>query len=273
MKIAICMSDNRHLQPNKSSCDYNSYTAYINTIYCLAYKYDFFYFQPYGNTENSVYVCIDPNTGEPRHASWAKLLAMSMLCKQDYDYIVCIDSDCVFLNIHKRLEEIIDAYPEKDFIIANNSPYHPDLPCCAFMICKNNTYSRTFLNDWYMFKNPASDSEIWRKVLENANKTYKTPLFTLGTYWEQDTLWILLQNPEIARHFQLLSEPIMVNDKLSGQFLIHISHERHEKRKPYFLGYVEHLEKETKFSFEHILSLIPCIQFDSTNIITRPSSA
>jgi hypothetical protein len=262
------MSDNRPLNANKSECDYNSYTAYINTIYCLAYKYDFFYFQPFTSerAEHDLYVCTDPHTGEKRHVAWAKLLAMIMLCDRNYDYVVYIDSDCVFLNIHKSLESIIESYPpDKEFIIANNSPYHPHLPCSAFIICKNSEFSRVFLRHWYTFKNPASDSDIWRQVIEFANRSYKTPLFTIGTYWEQDTLWILLQNPEIASHIQLLSETIMVKDT-PGQFLLHVSHERHEKRKPYFLGYVEHLESQISHNFEKIISMIPIIQFDISSI-------
>jgi hypothetical protein len=270
MKIAVFMSDNRPLNLQKESCEYNSYAAYINAIYCIAHKYDFYYFQPYTTSSTDVYICKDPNTGTKRHASWSKLLSATLLCtssKTKYDYIVCIDSDCVFLNIQKRIESIINEYPEKNIIVANNSPYHPHLPCCAFFICKNTEWTRTFLKHWYIYKNPLTESKEWKHVIDSARTTYEpTPLFALGTYWEQDTLWLLYQDPDIASHIQLLEETIMYSES-ETQYLIHISHERHDLRNPYLLGYVEHLEKQTTQLFNEIIELIPMISYDTQSNI------
>jgi hypothetical protein len=262
MKIAVFISDNRPLDSNKTSCQYNSCAAYINTIYCLGHKYNFYYFKPFGDRTDGVMVCRDPNTGEKRHASWSKLQSAYMLLCNQYDYIVCIDSDCVFKNIQKSLESIISKFPDHDIITANNAPYHPHLPCCAFFICKNTEWTRKFLQTWYMHKNPSSDSNEWKRVIEIANKTYTTPNFKLGTYWEQDTLWLLMQDPEIAARIHIMDEPIMFAES-SDQYLIHISHERHTSRKPYLMGYTEHLEAETKQSFETILSILPVIEYDA----------
>lgn len=262
MKIAVFISDNRSLDSNKETCQYNACASYINAIYCLGHKYHFYYFKPLGN---DIFVCRDPNTGEKRHASWAKILSAYLLLTSKYnhyDYVVCIDSDCVFKNIHKPLESIIAAFPNHDIITANNAPYHSHLPCCAFFICKNTEWTRQFLQTWYMYKNPSSDSEEWKHVLTNAKQTYAIPEFKLGSYWEQDTLWLLLQNPEIAARIHILDEPIMFAET-TDQYLIHISHERHTLRKSYLLGYTEHLETQTKQSFETILSIIPVIEYDA----------
>jgi hypothetical protein len=262
MKIAIFICDNRPLDSNKDTCQYNSLVAYINAIYSAGHKYSFYYFKPFGN--DVLYVAKDPNTGEQRHASWAKLLSATLLLNTNtYDYVVCIDSDCVFKNIHTRLESLIESHPEKDFIVANNSPYHPHLPCCAFFICKNTEWTRGFLKDWYMYANPSSDSAEWKHVIEVANQTYKIH-FTLGTYWEQDTLWLLMQDPEISSHIHIFEESIMFAESAT-QYLIHISHERNDIRKRYFLEYTEHLENQTKQSFQTILSILPVIEFDAAD--------
>jgi hypothetical protein len=274
MKIAVFMSDNRPLNSNKETCQYNSLAAYINSIYCIAHKYDFYYLQPYvsgGSTESTdpdVYVCSDPNTNMKRHASWAKLLSALLLCRANnkYDYIVCIDSDCVFLNFQRRIESLIHEHPEKDLIIANNSPYHPHLPCCAFFICKNTEWMQVFLERWYTYKNPSSDSNEWKHVLHLARKTYETPLFSIDTYWEQDTMWLLFQDPEIASHIQLMSETIMY-DENADQYLIHISHERNEIRKPYLIGYTEYLEKKTGHKYKEIIDLIPLIVYNTSSFV------
>lgn len=217
------------------------------------------------NNVNDVNVC------NGRHASWSKLMGALLLCTTNnslYDYVVCIDSDCIFQNIRKPLKDLIDKYPEHDLIIANNGPYHAHLPCCAFFICKNTNWTRDFLKKWYNNPLPARDSEIWKRVLDVANKTYATPVFDCGHFWEQDSMWVLFQDPEIAKHIQLYDEPIMYSE-VKDQFLLHISHERHEIRKTYFLEYVIHLEKQTKQSFETILSIIPVIMYDTVDIHTN----
>ena len=265
MKIAIFICDNRSLDSNKETCQYNSLVAYINSIYCIAHKYSFYYFKPLGD---NVFVAKDPNTGEPRHASWSKLQSATLLLNENmYDYVVSIDSDCVFKNIHKRIETLIELQPEKDIIVANNSPYHPHLPCCAFFICKNTEWTRAFLKDWYMFVNPTSDSVEWKHVMELANQTYKIQ-FKFGTYWEQDTLWLLIQDSAISAHIHIFEESIMFAES-SDQYLIHISHERNDIRKYYFLKYTEHLENQTKQSFQKILSILPVIEFDAYNFIFK----
>jgi hypothetical protein len=271
MKFAVLISDNRGLDANKETCQYNSCTAYINAAYCIAHGYDFYYVQPYLDTidETNLYVCVDPNTHEKRHASWAKLLSTLLLMTKSskvYDYVVCIDSDCVFKNFHTRLETIVDKHPDADMIVANNGPYHPHLPCCGFFICKNTEWTQAFVKAWYCYKAPASDSAEWKEVHTKACMVYPTPLFPVGTYWEQDSMWLLLQDPDIASHIQLMNEQMMF-DEDKDQYLLHVSHERDKSRKAYFMGYVEHLEGLTKQSFQTVLSHIPRVKFCTSSLL------
>lgn len=269
MNIAVFISDNRRLDSNKDTCQYNSCVAYINAIYCIAHKYDFFYIRPYlddAPDETNVYVCTNPNTGEKRHASWAKVLSALLLLTQSnkvYDYVVCIDSDCVFKNIHKRIESILETCPEKDIIVANNAPYHPHLPCCGFFMCKNTEWTRTFLKTWYNYKNPTSESDEWQSIMKLSRLVCPIPEFPIGTYWEQDTMWLLFQDTDVKSHIELMKEDTMY-DESKEQYLIHVTHERNDIRKQYFMEYLEHLEGQTKQSFQTILSKIPVIHYKTS---------
>jgi hypothetical protein len=273
MKIAVFMSDNRALDANKETCPYTSCAAYINAIYCVAHKYDFYYLRPYASSaagaEEGVDICADPhNPGTLRHAAWAKLLSTLLILrssKKGYDYIVYMDSDCVFKNFQKRIESVIAQFPDKDIIMSSNAPYHPHLPCSAFYICKNSAWTHSFISKWFNYKAPASDSAEWAHIIASASTTYAIPVFPIGKYWEQDTLWLMYQDPAIAEHIQLFPETTMFSEA-PYQYIIHISHERTAMRKPYLLGYVEHLEARTKQPFATILSSIPVVGYDTSMV-------
>ena len=49
MHILVFMSDNRKLDKNIRSAEYNSLAAAINYEYCKKYNYDFIYYRPYLN--------------------------------------------------------------------------------------------------------------------------------------------------------------------------------------------------------------------------------
>ena len=111
------MSDNRPLSQTMEKAEYNSLTAVINNEYCKKWKYNFIYYKPYFKEQKELllYNCIDPNTNETRHAAWAKLLSTSLVLNLDYDYVVYIDSDCIFKNFDLSLEEFIKPYIDKKY--------------------------------------------------------------------------------------------------------------------------------------------------------------
>ena len=102
MKICVFMSDNRLLSNDINNANYNSLTASINYEYCKKYNYNFLYYRPYLDNKEIIdlYNCPDPNSSELRHAAWSKLLSTQLALQLDYDYIVYIDSDCIFTPLH-----------------------------------------------------------------------------------------------------------------------------------------------------------------------------
>ena len=213
MKICVFMSDNRPLSSNLENAEYNSYVAAINSEYCKKYKYDFLYYQPYLYNKEplSIHNCIDPNTGDTRHASWSKLLSTQKALELDYDYVVYIDSDCIFKNFNIPLEKYINQYPEKDLIFFSNKPWSEDEPCAGFFICKVSDSSKEIVKNWYNYSVP------------NHNKYHM---------YEQNALWETYKTLNIA----IIKETMF--DEVDGQFLRHIGINVHYQRIPYFKDFI-----------------------------------
>jgi hypothetical protein len=120
------------------------------------------------------------------------------LQSKTYDYIVYIDSDCIFKDFGKSLEEFIRPY-SNDILISNDYPFNSSKACTGFFVCKVNNSSLNFLKDWfnYDFKGRPNPS-----------------------YWEQGALWLLYD--EGKYDIQLFHNEDYFNDQ-PGQFLRHVA--------------------------------------------------
>lgn len=235
MKILVFMSDNRPLTEDIQLADYNSLVACINYAYCKKHNYDFTYYLPYLNFKNSrsLYNCIDPHRKAVRHAAWSKLLSTKKALDLDYEYVVYIDTDCIFKDFNKRLESIIEAYPQNDTIFFNNKPHpNPESPCSGFYICKVNDSTKQFIYDWYNLN------------LQEFNTKHS---------WEQEALRY------IYKKYNLVIVDAWMFVEEDGQFLRHISHIENENRIPYFRNFI------TNNNIEFNTSLINIINYNTNN--------
>jgi hypothetical protein len=199
------MSDNRFLNYDFKKAEYNSLVAVINKTYCLKHNYDFVYYRSYLDDAKSVNLDNnkDPITGKPRHAAWCKIQSAYLalyeaLQSKTYDYIVYIDSDCIFKNFNKSLEEFIEPY-SNDILISNDYPFNKMKACTGFFVCKVNNNSLNFLKDWfnYDFKGRPNPS-----------------------YWEQGALWLLYE--EGKYDIKLFHNEDYFNDR-PDQYLRHVA--------------------------------------------------
>lgn len=241
MKILVFMSDNRSLEQTFEKTDYNSLVAAINYEYCKKHNYDFIYYVPYLNNENDItlYSCIDPNTNTPRHSAWTKLLSTKLALQLSYDYIVYIDSDCIFKDFTKSLEDFIKPYMEidKDVIFINNKPWNHEKPCSGFYICKVCPNVCQFINDWYNFdfgtrKNPCR--------------------------FEQGALWYLYKD---TQYNIVIVDDWMFKEK-TGQFLRHIGTFEKNYRITYFKKFIS----VNNIDFTSNISNIQCIKYNTNNL-------
>lgn len=177
------MSDNRQVEANYELSKYNSHTAVINKAYCDKNGYDFIYYVPHLNESTDVYNCLNPITGNTRHASWSKLLSTKKALQLDYDYVVYIDSDCIFKNFDKKLEYYIESNNNKSLIFLNDKPWSVDKPCAGFYICKSCPETLGIINDWYLSSEfPHKDKEhAWEQV--SLHSFYKTLSIGIADEW------------------------------------------------------------------------------------------
>ena len=212
MRILVFMSDNRPLAPTLKAADYNSMAAVINKEYSKRHGYDFIYYRPYLNENTcSLYNCIDSNN-VLRHAAWSKLLSTSRALLEPYDYVVYIDSDCIFKDFEHKIESFIG---EADVLITDDKPYRKTKPCSGFYICRVNEMARQFMKDWYA-------ANIPKKNIEHP--------------WEQAALDTLCKRPGVS----MLDNGNFFYET-EGQPLRHVTGRKkiNRERIPYFRKFIE----------------------------------
>jgi hypothetical protein len=126
-----------------------------------------------------------------------------------YDYIVYIDSDCIFKDSDKRIEEFCSSHIfTHDIVFLNNIPWNDDKPCAGFFICKNSELARSYICDWYTVNLPEK------------NKIHA---------YEQDGLWTIYKSWKSC----FIMNRWMFREQ-NGQFLRHICHLENDLRSVYF---------------------------------------
>jgi len=230
-KILILMSDNRDLSDNIDESDYNSLSTYINYRYAKIHGYDFKYLQPRLNNKVEIFNCYSPSN-KIRHASWSKILSVTKIMKEypTYDWILYLDSDCIFndntktiyqylLNSKNIKGENLDF--NQNLFFMNNQPWNPDLPCAGFFIIKNSSEMLWFIESWY------SDESV-----EEFNTWHP---------WEQNALHLNLNlDCEIINDWMFRERP--------SQFLRHIGTEENHNRIPYFKSIINKIDINDEYS-------------------------
>ncbi len=262
-KILILMSDNRPLNPdiNKHN-NFMSFVAYINKQYCDKYGYDFKYVNPYYKINNgSLFSCIDVNTRQLRHSSYAKLPVVKAHIK-NYDYIVYIDSDCCFKNFSISVESIIEKYNNSNIIFQSSAPYHPPLPCAGFFIIKNNAENIALLDTWYKTPIPLASSLEWQQTMNYCNMFTKY-IFSPGKHWEQDILWMLI----ITKQIQVNIIDDIAMKEVKGQYYRHLCESLEGgQRDEYFCNIVKNLLASGYPAFDQEILAINCEYYDTSTV-------
>jgi hypothetical protein len=106
----------------------------INLEYCKKFNIDFYCEK---NSEKIL------KESEGRNFSWYKLkLLLENLQNENYDYVIYIDSDAIFINNDFDIRNIIQAH-QTDLIIGED--FGPDLINGGVLIFKNTEWSKNFL--------------------------------------------------------------------------------------------------------------------------------
>ena len=231
-KILILMSDNRGLMNSIETSDYNSLVAVINYNYSKLMGYDFLYIRKGLNGEFPINNCYSPKN-ELRHSSWSKLLTSIKIVDEypQYDYVVYIDSDCIFLDTNLSIFDYLlkskvangISTNYSNIIFLNDKPWSSVLPCAGFYIFKNNYKTKELFQEWYNTDDPKNN---------------------LNHNWEQNSLYINLEN--------FISKISVIDDWMfrdfPSQFLRHIGSDSSSNRIPFFLNVLTKLNLKDNYS-------------------------
>lgn len=107
------------------------------------------------NTIPSIMEKIDASREKMHNFYYWKYVAISEMIKggtasggKQYDWVVWVDSDAIFLNFSKRYEDIIDE--RYDVIVTTGPPDHPkwgNIINAGSLIVRNSEFGQTFLSD------------------------------------------------------------------------------------------------------------------------------
>ena len=257
--ILVIMSDNRDIINDIDNCGYNTLAALINYNYCKKHNYGFKYFIPNNNGDLSLNNCFSPSKA-PRYTSWNKLISTIKAIEdyKDYDYIVYIDTDCIFNNINLSISEyyknlqVINSNEDSQccILFLNDRPFEVYLPCAGYYILKNNDSSKQFIKQWY---NLDSDR------VQQHNTVHPYEQFALYEYFHE-----LNKSEQI-----LLIDDYMFVDFNKDQFLRHIGTHENWNRTPIFKTKILELllDKDFTFFFEDLKNDI--VKFDINEIINK----
>ena len=178
--------------------------------------------------------CAEKN-GTLRYAAWSKLLSTYRALSMGYDYIVYIDSDCIFKDFNKTLDHYIDPHKDKNIIFLNSRPWYYDLPCTGFYICKVCDETKEMVKEWYNFD--------FTKV--------KNPC-----RWEQGYMWLMYKTLNVG-----IIDDIMFSES-EGQYLRHVGTPEMSKRLSYFSEFVTRMN----IPYEKNIEEIQKIEFDTYDL-------
>lgn len=220
------MADNRDISSDFDSAQYNSLVAAINYQYAKKFNYDFIYYRPYFVDQYSydLYNCLDKKNNTLRHASWSKILCAIHASSLNYDYIVYIDSDCIFKNFNISISTFISNHSFYDMICLDSKPWGSS-PCAGFFICKVSENSLKILKDWY---------------------AYEIPHKNLYHPWEQDAL------QQIYTNYNIANLDLWMFKEEDGQFLRHICSAEPQNRVTYFKNFILNNNINFKDSIDNI---------------------
>ena len=127
-KLLIC----QFYTPN---LEYAVMTEEINRSYCQKFDIDYFVEKDKQLIDEVRY---------DRSYCWFKIQMITKILKQkEYEYVMFVDADAIFVRNDFDIKELIDKYKESDLIISED--FGPDIVNTGVMIFKNTDWSIEFL--------------------------------------------------------------------------------------------------------------------------------
>ena len=120
---------------------YSSLAYEINRLFCEKKGWDFRY-EKYALPQRpwGVWQGYSREASEHRAPTWIKLLAVHSALQRNHDYVIWIDSDCIFYNHDRSWDAILGEFsnPMLHLIGWLDNPFHSDKFCAGFFIVRNS---------------------------------------------------------------------------------------------------------------------------------------
>lgn len=160
MKICLCTWYDEKIK------EYADLNYEINKKYAEKYKYDI--------------IKSDKRRLKNKEPSWEKLPFINEII-DNYDYVVWVDADAFFYLDSPPIENIINEYPETNFIFSGDIQHYVqpielgktliDVNCGIFIV-KKSVYSKCLIKEWYSNSYPIINPVWWEQnnmmyMLEN----------------------------------------------------------------------------------------------------------
>jgi hypothetical protein len=221
-KIAIITSDNRDVKFNNKKNNYVELSALINLNYAIRNKCDFFFFKiiddfniNYLNKKETL-SSYSRLARSCKAASWVKLLTIYNALNLNYEYIIYLDSDCIFNNQKININQIIRLLKKKQMLFYSDKPWKVDLPNCGFILLKNSYFNKSFIKSWW-------------QTFSLKNLTHPYEQFWLQKFW--------LNNSKLVKKKIILLPDEICRLKNNKQFIFHMTSDFAKKRDHFFTNY------------------------------------
>jgi hypothetical protein len=215
----VIMGDDRAVITGEhAKKSYSSLAYEINRRFCEKKGWDFRY-EKYALPQRpwGVWQGYSREASEHRAPTWIKLLAVHSALQRNHDYVIWIDSDCIFYNHDRSWDAILGEFsnPMLHLIGWLDNPFHSDKFCAGFFIVRNSMEVRNMLKT------------IW---LTSSKFSWAFP-------YEQHALNAFLAKSSSA--FSLFLDEPMFELKSPNQYILHVAGFEHQRRVPSFLEWFE----------------------------------
>jgi len=190
MKLCICM-----WYDDAIAC-YADRISKVNKAYCDKHGYD---------------IVISHTHNYPNRAPHWERIPLVLNLLPLYDYVIWVDADAFFYPNAKRLEPIIEKYPNTNIIWSSDWEKVKTSINSGIFIVKNTNYSKLFLEKW------ASDPT---HVCEKYNQSWSHDQGVLRTLYEENVMDVQSNTTIIQR--QILQNPNYIDDPDLQPYLCHL---------------------------------------------------
>lgn len=240
----MVMGDDRPVREGaQTATSYPSLAYEINRRFCASKNWDFRYecyvlpSRPWGS-----WSAYSRSARQHRAASWVKIFAVLRALEIGYEFVIWIDSDCIFYDHNADWSDVMESFdrPELQFLSWVDRPFYHDQFCAGFFIVRSSEAIQRLLCE--LWTQPSDYS--WKHVYEQSELNSRIKRWSPAEY-------------------SIVDEP-MFRLEVEDQRLLHLASFDHQKRIPGFVDWFAQrsIEPEALEVNKHVFTDLLVDQWD-----------